>query len=185
MSRLLFVAFGRVAIFGAENVPAHGGVILASNHLSNADPNLVGSSILRPIFYFAKEELFRQPILGWVLTQVNAFPVKRKEHDVGAFKKAQSLLAAGHGVLLFPEGRRSKTGELGRAKAGVGMLAYKAGVPVVPVCVVNSHRLFRFKKLKVAFGKPLHPKKDPQGRQSYQAFSDEIMAAIADLKLKM
>ena len=181
LSHALLTMFGRLEIIGAENVPEEGGVLLASNHLSNIDPPLIGSSIRRPIHYFAKEELFRIPVLGWWIAHINAFPVRRGEHDIGAFKKARSLLAAGEGVLLFPEGHRSKTGELGAARPGAAMLAIKAGVPVVPVCIVNSHRLLQFEKLKVAFGKPMRPKGEP----SYEDFSAEIMAAIAGLRSKM
>src|SRR3989338_6890538 len=122
-SRIFFMTFGRLDLQGTENIPETGAAIFASNHLSNFDPNLVGSCVKRPIYYFAKEELFRVPLLGWILAQVNAFPVKRQEHDVGAFKHAHKVLAANQAVLLFPEGHRSKTGELGKAKAGVGMLA--------------------------------------------------------------
>ena len=175
----------RMRVTGAENIPAQGGVLIASNHLSLADPPLVSSLIPRPIYFFAKEELFRYPLFGWLIRQVNAFPVKRFEHDVGAFKRAQFLLENGQAVLVFPEGRRSKTGELGSARPGVGMLAFKARVPVVPVYVSNSHRLLRFAKLQARIGKPISPNFSESQKRSYQAFSDEVLAAIADLKSKL
>ena len=181
LARAFCLLFGRIQIIGAENVPKEGGVLIASNHLSNLDPPLIGSSVPRPLHYFAKEELFRVPVIGWWIDQINSFPVKRGEHDIRAFKMARDLLIEGEGVVLFPEGRRSKTGELGKAKPGVAMLAMKAGVPVVPVCIVNSHRLLQFEKLKVAFGKPMRP----EGGPSYEDFSGEIMAAIAALRSKM
>jgi len=181
LSRILFTLFWRLKIDGHENIPKTGAFILASNHLSNADPPLLGSSICRPIYYFAKEELFRIPILGWLIAQMNAFPVKRKENDIAAFKKTFKLLSAGEGVLFFPEGRRSKTGELGGAKPGVGMLAVKTGVPVIPACLQNSNRLSSFAKLRVSFGKPLLP----QPQDDYALFAQKVMAAIADLKSKM
>ena len=121
-SRIFFMTFGRLDLQGTENIPETGAAIFASNHLSNFDPNLVGSCVKRPIYYFAKEELFRVPILGWWIAQVNAFPVKRLEHDIRAFKKARALLSQGEGVLLFPEGHRSKTGELGPPKPGATVL---------------------------------------------------------------
>ena len=185
LARILCILFGRLEIIGAENVPVTGGVLIASNHLSNLDPPLIGSSIARPIHYFATEELFQIPIFGWIIAQVNAFPVKRLEHDIGAFRKARALLSEGEGVLLFPEGHRSQTGDLGPAKPGLAMLAVKAGVPVVPVCILNSHRLLKFKKLKVAFGKPLRPSKETEENRSYDIFTGEIMAAIAALKSKL
>ncbi|OGR87401.1 MAG: hypothetical protein A3A86_00215, partial [Elusimicrobia bacterium RIFCSPLOWO2_01_FULL_60_11] len=179
------VVFGRIEIIGAENVPKEGGVLIASNHLSNLDPPLIGSSLRRPIHFFAKEELFRIPVLGWWISQINAFPVKRGEHDIGAFKKARDLLVQGEGVLLFPEGHRSRTGELGPPRPGAAMLAVKAGVPVVPVCIMNSHRALHFKKLKVAFGRPIRPGTRTAEDRSYDIFAAEIMAAIAALRSKM
>jgi len=185
LTRILCVLLGRLEVIGQENVPQEGGVLIASNHLSNLDPPLIGSSIRRPIHYFAKEELFQIPIFGWIIAQVNAFPVKRLEHDIGAFRKAYALLSQGEGVLLFPEGHRSKTGDLGPAKPGLAMLAVKAGVPVVPVCILNSHGLLKFKKLKIAFGHPLKPSKQVQENRSYEIFASEIMEAIAALKSKL
>ena len=185
VSALLFNVLWRREIQGAENVPVRGGALIASNHLSNLDPPLVGSSLPRPIHYFAKEELFEIPVFGWMIRRMNAFPVKRLEHDIGAFKKAHALLASGEVVLLFPEGHRSKTGELGAARAGVGMLACKAGVPVIPVCVSNTDKASRFKKIRIRFGKPLWPKEGLRQKEKYLAFAEEVMAAIADLKSKM
>lgn len=181
ISRLLW----RAEVSGLENVPSQGGVLIAPNHISLADPPLVGCFVSRPIHFFAKEELFRVPLFGWYIRQLNAFPVKRFEHDVGAFKKAQTLLKQGEGVLVFPEGRRSKTGDLGKAKAGVGMLAYKAQVPAVPVCVENSNCLKHFKKIRIVYGQPVYPKKNLESKEDYQNFSDAVVHAIAELKRKM
>ena len=182
---LLFKLFWRLEITGAENVPFKGGCLLASNHISLADPPLVAASLERHIHFFAKEELFKVPFLGWYIAQLNAFPVKRFEHDVGAFKRAQLLLKNGEAVLLFPEGSRSKTGELGAVKPGVGMLAYKAGVPVVPIYIHNSNQLKKFKKLKLFIGTPISPPDLENEKKGYQPFSDTVIAAVADLKSKM
>ena len=183
--RVAFQMIWRLEIRGEENIPKTGGVLLASNHVSLADPPLIGACAPRTLYFFAKEELFRIPVLGWFIRQVNAFPVKRYEHDVGAFKRAQTLLQYGQAVVLFPEGRRSKTGDLGKAKPGIGMLAYKAKVPVVPVCVLNSNHLKRLKPLKVWFGKPIHPDPAENEKECYQEFSDSVLGAIADLRIKM
>jgi 1-acyl-sn-glycerol-3-phosphate acyltransferase len=174
-------AFGvlwRRRVIGVENVPAQGGVILAANHASNMDPPVVGSSISRRVFFMAKQELFATPAFGWFIKQLNAFPIRRVERDMGAFRMAQRILTSGESLILFPEGTRQRGGTLGKARPGVGMLALKARCPVVPVYVHNSHLAGRLAPLTVVFGAPI----PPEGGQDYQAFSDKVMAAIARLK---
>lgn len=168
----------RRRVFGLENVPRSGRIILAANHASLADPPLVGSSIPRPVFFMAKQELFDVPVFGWVIKQLNAFPIRRVERDVGAFKMAQRILAGGSALILFPEGTRSKDGNLGRARPGVGLLAIRTGAPVVPVYVHNGHKAASLAPLTVVFGAPL----SPAGESDPQRFSEQVMAAIARLK---
>lgn len=182
---LVLKTFYRLEIVGEENVPLSGGVLLAANHISVADPPIMGASSPRVIYFFAKEQLFKVPVFGWMIAQMNAFPVKREEHDIGAFRKAQHLLQNGQGLLLFPEGTRSKNGELGKARPGVGMLAFRTGVPVVPVHISNSNRMGKFKKVRVAFGTPLTPSKEEMEQKNYQSFSDRVLKSIEDLKSKM
>lgn len=182
---LLFKLLWRLEVRGQENIPKQGGVLFAANHMSYADPPLVAVGSNRTLYFFAKEELFRIPIFGWLIKQTNAFPVKRYEHDIGAFKRAQQLLENGQVVLLFPEGRRSKTGVMGKAKPGVGMLAYKTNVPVVPVYISNSNQLKQFKKVKVTFGPPIYPAPLENEKEQYQFFSDAVMDSIANLMSKM
>ncbi len=173
-----FRTIWRLRVSGREHIPLTGGVIFASNHVSLADPPLVGSCIPRMIHFMAKQELFEIPVFGWIIRQVNAFPVKRVERDVGAFKTAQRLLLAGEAIILFPEGTRQRGGRLGRPKSGVGMLAVKTQCPVVPVYVHNADRLSSLKPLRVCFGRPLRAEADAD----YDAFSRRVMEAIADLK---
>lgn len=176
--RAAFRIIWRRRVIGREHVPPQGGLILASNHASLADPPLVATAILRPVFFMAKQELFDIPGLGWLIRQLNAFPIRRMERDVGAFRMAQQVLTRGKVLILFPEGTRQKSGELGRARAGVGMLAIRTGCPVVPVYVHNARRIGRLARLSVVFGAPL----SPAGETDYQAFSDKVMAAVARLK---
>ena len=178
-------AFGllwRRQVRGLENAPPFGTpAIFAANHRSLSDPSMVGSALPYPIFYFAKEELFRVPVLGWFLRRVNSFPVRRAEHDVKAFKTAIQVLEEGGGLMVFPEGgRRLDPKRQWKAKAGVAMLACKTGACIVPVGIKNSERFTTFGQIAVVFGKPIYPPKDA-GRDDYQKIADEVMARIKEL----
>jgi 1-acyl-sn-glycerol-3-phosphate acyltransferase len=172
----------RREIRGRDNIPPKGtGVIFAANHRSMADPHLVGTSIPYPIHFFAKAELFNIPLLGWCLPRVNAFPVRRAIHDVGALKTAQKLVEKGEGLLMFPEGgRRLKKERQWVARPGVAMLACQTGIPVVPVGVRNSENFVKFGKVRVSFGPPIMPPKE-YDRDTYQTFSELIMKRIREL----
>lgn len=176
--RLSFRLVWRCRVVGRDRVPPHGALLFAANHASFADPPLVGSSVPRPMYFMAKEELFQVPIFGWLIRHVNAFPIRRKEGDVGAFRTAQRILAAGGAMIMFPEGRRQKGGVFGKPKAGLGLLAVKTGTPVVPVYVHNTHRLWRFPRLTVVFGTPLAAAPG----DTADIFSQRIMDAIRRLK---
>jgi glycerol-3-phosphate dehydrogenase (NAD(P)+) len=144
---------------GVEHVP-DGGVILASNHRSFLDPFAIGCCIGRPIYFVAKRELFKNPLLGWLLNCLGAFPVRRGASDEESMATALALLGRGQAVVIFPEGTRIRTGSLARPKRGVGRLALQSGKPVVPIAVTNSERVrsgWRIKPVKVhiRFGPPL------------------------------
>lgn len=178
---MLFKIIWRREISGAENIPSEGGVIIAPNHRSAADPPFTGSAMKRPLYFMAKEELFSVPVLGYLIRRTNAFPVSRaSQGDVGAFKTALSLLGEGKAVLVFPEGGRARDVEFRAAKQGVGMLACKAQVPVVPVRIINSDKLGKFAGLKIIFGKPVYPPKE-YTKDTYMKLSREVMDAIQGL----
>lgn len=178
LSGLAFRTLWRLRVEGRENVPLVGPLLIAANHASFIDPPLVGSSLPRPLYYMGKEELFRWPVFGWIISQVNAFPIRRKEGDVGAIRTAHRILAAGGALIVFPEGRRQRGGEFGRPKGGVGLLAVKTGAPVVPAYLHGNHRAWRFPRLRVVFGKPLAAAPGETG----EAFAHRVMNAIRDLK---
>ncbi len=177
-----FQLIWRRRVVGRGNIPPLGTpVIFAANHRSLSDPPNVGSAIPYPIFYFAKEELFQVPVLGWLIRRVNAFPVRRTEHDVGALKTAIRVLENGGGLMLFPEGgRRVDPRRQWKAKSGVGMLACKTGARVVPVGIKNADRFMRLARLEVRFGKPVFP---PQSStpEDYQKVTDEVIRRIKEL----
>jgi 1-acyl-sn-glycerol-3-phosphate acyltransferase len=108
---------------GAAHVPESGPVILAPNHVSYLDPVVVGVSIRRPVHFMAKKELSRNPLVGWLLRGLQAYPVTRERVDPSTLKRTLSLLAAGQVVMMFPEGRRGDGRTLGPAKSGIAAIA--------------------------------------------------------------
>jgi 1-acyl-sn-glycerol-3-phosphate acyltransferase len=136
------LVYFRLRRLGTEHIP-EGGVILASNHRSFLDPFAIGCCLGRPIYFVAKQELFKNPLLGWVLNCLGAFPIKRGASDEESVATSLALLERGEAVVIFPEGTRIRTGSLAPPKRGVGRLALQSGSPVVPIAVTNSERARR------------------------------------------
>ncbi len=184
--RLLFYTVFRTRVYGRENIPKEGAVILAANHASNIDPPLMASLIERPVSYMAKIELFENPIFGAAIRRCHAFPVKRGASDRGAIKAAVTVLKEGHMLGLFPEGTRSKTGELQKAEAGIALIASMTGAPIVPVAILNSHRIFAngglLPQLRIMYGAPISFQGDRKSKEALDAFSAEIMAHIERMR---
>ena len=184
--RLLFYTVFRARVYGRENIPQEGAVILAANHASNIDPPLMASLIERPVSYMAKIELFENPIFGAAIRRCHAFPVKRGESDRGAIKAAVGVLREGRILGLFPEGTRSKTGALQKAEAGVALIAAMTGAPIVPVAILNSHRIFAnggfLPQLRIMYGVPISFHGDRKSKEALDAFSSEVMGHIAQMK---
>src|SRR6478735_8854960 len=139
----VFHLYFRLSRVGREHVPAEGPVIFASNHRSFLDPFVIGMLARRPIYYVAKQELFRYRAFGWFLSSLGAFPVKRGAGDQDMIDTAKAILERGDGVLIFPEGTRTRPGTLGRPKRGVGRLALETGAPVIPVAVIGTEDVRR------------------------------------------
>jgi len=194
---LLKIAYGicfRGEITGLENLPTEGGYIVASNHASLLDPPIVGLYLPRQVGFFARRTLWKPGLASWWLTGVGTIPVDRDGGtDVTAIKRVLQTLKAGKVVILFPEGTRSPDGQLQPPKAGVGLIACRSQVPVVPARIFGSDEAFgRGGKLRlgtpvsVAYGRPLLPADydDPtEGKERYQSAAEKIMTAIEKLEL--
>ncbi|GAF24420.1 MULTISPECIES: lysophospholipid acyltransferase family protein [Shouchella] len=176
--RLLF----KVEIRGKEHIPSEGGVLLCSNHISNFDPPLLGAFIHRQVRYMAKKELFDKKGIGKLLKGLGAFPVKRGGSDRESLRTALRILKEGDMVGLFPEGTRSKTGEIGNGLAGAGFFAGKSDAYVIP-CVIIGPYQFR-KRVILAYGEPIDMEAYRQQRVSAQEITDTIMTEIQRLKDK-
>jgi 1-acyl-sn-glycerol-3-phosphate acyltransferase len=178
MFRIMFKLFYRYHIEGAENIPKTGGAIISPNHMSFFDPPLAGAAMKRPLYFMAKKELFDIPVFGWTIRQTNAFPVKRGVQDMSAMRHAFSLLEEGHLLLMFPEGTRSKDGKLSKARAGAGMVACHAQVPLIPVKLENTNMMSKLKKIIIKYGKPIYPPKN-FSKNDYVSLSQKVLDEIA------
>jgi 1-acyl-sn-glycerol-3-phosphate acyltransferase len=179
-------------VAGTENFPADGPFLIASNHASHLDPPLVGCQVSRQMRFFARKSLWNNRLLAWWLNQVETIPVERDSGDIGAIKRVLQALKENRAVVLFPEGTRSPDGHLQKAKAGVGLMACKTGVPVVPCRVFGSFHAFgkgtaipRFgTPVSVVFGAPIPASDydDPSaGKARYETAAQRIMDRIAAL----
>ena len=183
------LAFHRIRIEGRENVP-QGGCMIVSNHVSYMDPTTVGWAVAREIFYLGRKTLFKPPFWSWFLPICNVLPIDREGRDVSGLRNIIKMLKAGKAVLLFPEGTRSPDGTLQSAEPGAGLVAIKAGVPVLPVRVFGTfeslsrhQKRLRFHPIRVVIGKPYLPSV-PEGqseKQSYPGIAQEMMEKIRAL----
>ena len=132
----------RLRIEGLEHIPRRGPALIVGNHVGMLDPVLLGINIRRfDVYYMAKSELFRGRFLGWLFRRNHAFPVVRDTPDRTALRTALQHLAAGHVLLVYPEGTRSRDGLLHHAQAGAGFIARRSGAPIVPVASWGSERV--------------------------------------------
>ncbi|MBT2689995.1 1-acyl-sn-glycerol-3-phosphate acyltransferase [Bacillus sp. ISL-47] len=169
----------RFEVIGRENFPSDGGVLLCSNHIDNLDPPVVGINAPRPVHFMAKEELFNVPVLGKIFPHLNAFPVKRGMSDREALRKGLGILKEGKVLGLFPEGTRSKTGQLGKGLAGAGFFALRSEAHVMPCAIIGPYKAFS--KLKVVYGKPIEMKELRERKASAEETTEFIMEEIRKL----
>lgn len=175
----IFKPWYRIEVIGRGHFPKEGGVLLCSNHIHNFDPIVVGIMAPRTVHFMAKEELFSVPVLGGLVRRVHAFPVKRGLSDREALRKGISVLKEGNVLGLFPEGTRSKTGELGKGFAGAGFFALRADCSVVPSAVIGPYKSFH--KLKVVYGKPIPMEELRKTKASPEEVTELIMSEIHKL----
>jgi 1-acyl-sn-glycerol-3-phosphate acyltransferase len=184
-----------IRVEGREHLPAHGPVIVASNHLSFIDSVVIRLAAPRRVVFLAKDEYFtgrgpRGRVVRWFFTAIGSVPVSRGQHRaaVGALDTARQVLAAGGVFGIYPEGTRSLDGRLYRGRTGVAWLALTTGATVVPVALTGTDRLQpvgarlpRPHRVTVRFGAPLRFTGDPAQARTRRAVTDEVMLAIGEL----
>jgi glycerol-3-phosphate dehydrogenase (NAD(P)+) len=179
-----FHVYFRMLRIGREHVPAEGPVIFAANHRSFLDPFVIATLARRPMYFVAKQELFRNRFIGWFLNSLGAFPIDRGNADHDAMATAREILERGDAVLIFPEGTRTRPGPLGSARRGVGRLALETGAPVVPVAVIGTEEVrrgwrIRPRKVRIRAGAPLtFPQVDEPSPQLAAAVTERIWPCV-------
>jgi 1-acyl-sn-glycerol-3-phosphate acyltransferase len=185
--RTLYKLYNRIEMRGLEKIPLRGPLIIAANHLSNADPlALVAyASLIRKTNVLAKSELFDFPPLGAFVSMMGGLPVDRKKAggDIGAFRKSIAVLKGNGCLVMFPEGTRLK-GRILKPKSGISLIAHKTRASVLPVRIFNSENSLKLGKIVMKFGnlKTFNPEKGSNMKKAYSDFSEDLMKDIYSIK---
>ena len=169
---------------GVSNLPKTGGVVVVSNHGSHLDPPILGHALGRPVAFMAKSELFKIPILSFIISACGAYPVKRGGGDREALRHASNRLIKGCATGVFLDGTRQENGRVNDPKSGAALLAARTNSPILPVAIVNSHRAFpkgsllpRFVSIHLRVGELIQPPKTRK-REDLTSTTKEIKTSI-------
>jgi 1-acyl-sn-glycerol-3-phosphate acyltransferase len=183
--RLATRLYFRLQLEGVHHIPLDGPLLITPNHVTYADPPLVGIPVRRPVHYMAWDALFRIRGLSWLIRRLRAFPVDIESADPRAAREAVRLLQAGAAVMIFPEGGRSPDGRLQRFKPGAFRLACSLQVPVLPVTIVGGHESWPPGRVLPRPGRitiHYHPAMKPPaegGLRAARALADQVRDVIA------
>ena len=180
----------RARCIDSHNIPADGPVIIAPNHFSFLDHFFVAVYLRRKVQFMAKSQLFKSP-MQVVYHNGGVFPVRRGHHDEEAFKTAHAILGRGDMIVMYAEAGRSRTGELGKPRHGIGRLALESGAPVVPTAIAGTERArnwkrLQFPKVTIQFGEPLQFEQvaEPTKEQA-QAASEIVFDRVRELHTRL
>jgi len=192
VARLLTTAYVREYEFaGREHVPKSGPLIVASNHLNNADPPFLARALGRPPIFMAKKEMVDKRVRGALFRAWGTFPVRRGEADRAALRAAEDVLRRGEVLLMFPEGTRSRTGSMNHAHPGTGLIALRTGAPILPIAITGTERIRwphfflrprSVRRVRVVIGEPFTlPPVERITTESARDATEQIMRHIAAL----
>jgi 1-acyl-sn-glycerol-3-phosphate acyltransferase len=177
----------RLRVLGLENVPPSGALVLAPNHFSQMDHFFIGARLRRQVRFMAKSQMFGPPVLTYIYKHGGVFPVRRGHHDEEAMVTAHAILDQGEMLLVYAEGGRSRSQELGEPKPGIGRIGLESGAPIVPVAIYGSARVrgwkrLRFPKVTVQFGAPItFAVESAPGRQRQLEAATKIFAKVREM----
>ncbi len=187
--RVLLKLLTRCQVKGRENIPSQGPLLIIANHLSLADPPLLGVSLGRKVIFMAKKELFRFRLIGYFIGSLGAFSVHRGQLDRQAMRQAYQVLADGLTLVMFPEGTRSRSGRLRPAFPGPALIAMRSGAPILPVGIIGTEKirgvtwLLRRPRITVNIGSPFYlpPVSSRLTKAELAELTNSIMGHIAEL----
>ncbi len=181
----VYKLFYNFHIEGVSNIPQDKPVIMASNHRSYADPVVLTMPMKLPVKYMAKEELFKNRLMSWLITSLGAFPVKRGTGDMKVIEDSIEVLKSGSNLVIFPEGTRSKDGRVGSGKTGIALIASKSGADVLPCGICFKGEKLRFRsKLTLKFGEVIKAEEltvEEGSKTQLKYVKKRIMDAIREL----
>lgn len=186
---LTLFLFTRWRVLGRENISDEGPLLVAANHLSLADPPIMGLSINRQAMFLAKEELFRSPVPRYIVRNYGAFPIKRGGMNRDALRFAEQWFGRGKALIVFPEGRRAMEAQMVDAFSGSALIAVRNGVPILPVGIYGTEKMtgrtwwLRRPVITVNIGRPFNlPSVNGKvTKEQLAAFTHTIMGRIAEL----
>ncbi len=193
LAKLLARLFFSYRVVHPERIPEEGPLIIAVNHSSYVDPPLAGICSRRAVYYLARKNLLEWPFFGPLFPDMNVIPVERDGNDMSALREVIKKVREGNGVVLFPEGTRSRDGALQPARAGIGLVIAKTRATVLPMRIFGAFEAFpkgsklpHLRPITVVIGEPIRfaPEEiEPTTRETYQRLSDRVMESIAALRL--
>ncbi len=189
VTSLTFKLLYGVKLYEMDQAVIDGPAILASNHISLCDPPLLGSFYPHEVHFMAKSELFKNPLFGTMIRNLNAFPVKRGVIDRRALEYAGNILKDGGKLVMFPEGTRQKSGILQKGRPGVAKIALENDTPIIPVCIQGSNHLRKLlppgRCIKILFGRPFEIadfETDKESRERIRLLTEKIISEIRALQ---